>query len=317
MSEEITKKTNEEAENENTEEVKTEVKADDTEKIEAKTENTEKAEAASQAAKDETEVKAETKEKAKPAEKKMNTFRKHPAVWKTAGILCACAVIGLGSGYLGGRLSKKDVKAEERPEMSEQAENNNQAPSQQQGGSQQNGPQGSFGNNQSQPAQTNAILGISVTEQDGNLVIQSIDSSSNAEKAGLKTGDIIEEVDGTKVTSVEEIANVLKEKNAGDTVTVKVKRDNQEVSADVTLIENTNAGNGLMQKKDKQNNNQQDNSRQNGPQAGGDQQQGNAQQNGPQGANDQQGSSQQGGPQGGSSDAQSGPTTSENQGQLS
>jgi len=57
------------------------------------------------------------------------------------------------------------------------------------------------------------------------------------EKSGLKIGDCIREVNGTEVASTQEIKSVLSEFKAGDTVKVKVIRDNEEQEIDVLLTE--------------------------------------------------------------------------------
>lgn len=53
--------------------------------------------------------------------------------------------------------------------------------------------------------------------------ISAITPVSGASKAGLEIGNIITEIDGKKVEKFSDLSNVLYEKNAGDTVTLKVK----------------------------------------------------------------------------------------------
>ena len=88
------------------------------------------------------------------------------------------------------------------------------------------------------------ITGISIDESTAkryNLVegvyIQSVKIKSPAELAGLKQGDVITEVNGTKVMSVTEI-NVIKNKlKVGDKITLKVYRDSKYIDVTVTLAE--------------------------------------------------------------------------------
>lgn len=49
---------------------------------------------------------------------------------------------------------------------------------------------------------------------------------SEAEKAGLKTGDVITDFDGRKLTDFESLREILDEKKIGDTVDLKLKRRN-------------------------------------------------------------------------------------------
>jgi serine protease Do len=45
-----------------------------------------------------------------------------------------------------------------------------------------------------------------------------------AEKAGLKTGDVITDFDGKKLTDFESLREILDEKKIGDVVDLKLKR---------------------------------------------------------------------------------------------
>lgn len=88
------------------------------------------------------------------------------------------------------------------------------------------------------------ISGVAITETDAaryNLVVgvyvQSVEIKSPAELAGIKQGDVICEVNNTKVTSVSEI-NVIKNKlKIGDKLTIKIYRDKEYKELTVTLAE--------------------------------------------------------------------------------
>ena len=54
--------------------------------------------------------------------------------------------------------------------------------------------------------------------------VQDVESGSPAEKAGVQVADIVVEVDGTRVSSMEEMTSILQSKQAGDTATLKVYR---------------------------------------------------------------------------------------------
>jgi len=60
-------------------------------------------------------------------------------------------------------------------------------------------------------------------------------SGSPAEKAGIKEGDIILEVDGVKVTSENTLATQIQQKNVGDTVKLLVLRGSDQITITVTL----------------------------------------------------------------------------------
>lgn len=79
------------------------------------------------------------------------------------------------------------------------------------------------------------------TAEDNNLVvgiyIKTIEDFSAGEKAGLKIGDVIVEVDGTKVTKMDELNAINNQKQIGDTLKLKVFREGKEKEITVTLQE--------------------------------------------------------------------------------
>lgn len=88
------------------------------------------------------------------------------------------------------------------------------------------------------------IVGSDLDEQtaeDNNLVvgiyIKTIEDFSAGEKAGLKIGDVIVEVDGTKVTKMDELNAIKNQKQIGDTLKLKVFREGKEKEITVTLQE--------------------------------------------------------------------------------
>lgn len=89
------------------------------------------------------------------------------------------------------------------------------------------------------------ITGVSIDATDAkryNLVegvyVQSVEIKSPAELGGIRQGDVIVEVNQTKVLSVPEI-NVIKNKlKVGDKITIKVYRDKEYKELIITLAEN-------------------------------------------------------------------------------
>lgn len=79
------------------------------------------------------------------------------------------------------------------------------------------------------------------TAENKNLVvgiyIKTIEDFSAGEKAGLKIGDVIVEVDGTKVTKMDELNAIKNQKQIGDTLKLKVFREGKEKEITVTLQE--------------------------------------------------------------------------------
>lgn len=67
--------------------------------------------------------------------------------------------------------------------------------------------------------------------------VEEVIAGSGAEKAGIEIGDIIIEVDGTKIDESEDtsLINIVNKKKIGDTIEVKIWRDGQEMSKGVRL----------------------------------------------------------------------------------
>ena len=69
------------------------------------------------------------------------------------------------------------------------------------------------------------------------IYVYSIDEFSPAEKAGLKIGDVITEVEGQKVKTLDEINTIKNQHKIGDTLKLKVYRDKNYQEITVTLGE--------------------------------------------------------------------------------
>lgn len=72
-------------------------------------------------------------------------------------------------------------------------------------------------------------------EDDQAIAIQQVIPDLPAEKAGLKEGDVITEINGEKPATQEHLRDVLMGKKPGDTVTFTVQRDGEEKTVRVKL----------------------------------------------------------------------------------
>lgn len=73
-------------------------------------------------------------------------------------------------------------------------------------------------------------------EEYGTYIYQ-VESGSNAEKAGLKVGDLILKADGKEIETASDLQEVLDSKTAGDTLELEIDRDGQTLTVTVTLME--------------------------------------------------------------------------------
>lgn len=78
------------------------------------------------------------------------------------------------------------------------------------------------------------ILGLSAPEGRGVSVAR-VTSGSGASQAGLKSGDIITEVEGTRIASMEDLTATLQKFKINDTITVTFERGGESQSAEVKL----------------------------------------------------------------------------------
>ena len=89
----------------------------------------------------------------------------------------------------------------------------------------------------SSPATGGAFLGVSVGDSptgDG-AVVQQVVAGSPADRAGLRAGDVIVELDGDDVSSASDVVRIVRDHEDGDRVTVTYERDGDRRTADVTL----------------------------------------------------------------------------------
>lgn len=85
------------------------------------------------------------------------------------------------------------------------------------------------------------LVGISVSETRYGLFIDQVSEGSGAEKAGLKTGDMISKVDDTKVKTSAEINEIRDKKKPGEILKFTIMRDGEILDINVELGEdNTN-----------------------------------------------------------------------------
>ena len=87
-----------------------------------------------------------------------------------------------------------------------------------------------------------ATLGVSLTTvpydyrgTKAGLYINSVFEGSGAEEAGLKAEDRIIAADGQEITQYADLSYILQKKKIGDTITITVERDGQELTCEVTL----------------------------------------------------------------------------------
>jgi len=86
------------------------------------------------------------------------------------------------------------------------------------------------------PGGSPAVLGVVLVFEDEKLMLGTITADSGAEKAGLKEGDQLLELDGRTIENKESFVEQLTQKSAGDMVNLKVSRDEEILDYEVELM---------------------------------------------------------------------------------
>jgi S1-C subfamily serine protease len=78
-------------------------------------------------------------------------------------------------------------------------------------------------------------IGVHITDRaEGGVVVDTVDSESPADKAGIKRSDVIIEFDGEHVRSARQFARLVQETPAGRTVKATITRDGQRRDVQIT-----------------------------------------------------------------------------------
>lgn len=81
------------------------------------------------------------------------------------------------------------------------------------------------------------LLNQVTLKRDNGILVTQLTKDGPAEKYGIKVGDIIYQADDTKIASFDDLSAVLKEHNVGDTITLSINRDGNEITLEVILGE--------------------------------------------------------------------------------
>lgn len=79
-----------------------------------------------------------------------------------------------------------------------------------------------------------AQIGVTVDDVENGVRIEDVDQDSPAAKAGLRTGDIVLEVDGERVRSARQFSRLIQESPEGRSVRLGVMREGSRQSIEVT-----------------------------------------------------------------------------------
>jgi hypothetical protein len=88
-----------------------------------------------------------------------------------------------------------------------------------------------------------AVLGVFTEKKEAaGATVREVAKGTPAEKAGIKTGDVITRVDADKISEPQDLFEKIGKHDPGDKVTITYLRDKKENTATVTLDERKDAG---------------------------------------------------------------------------
>jgi putative serine protease PepD len=82
---------------------------------------------------------------------------------------------------------------------------------------------------------SHAYLGVSVQAVSAGVEVEQVRSGTPAQRAGLRTGDVITAIDGTKVSTTAQLQGAIDAKQPGDTVSLTYERNGKTHTAEVRL----------------------------------------------------------------------------------
>jgi len=78
-------------------------------------------------------------------------------------------------------------------------------------------------------------LGVTTAAAAAGVEVQEVTPSGPAQRAGLRSGDVVRSVDGSPISEPDDITGALDGRQPGDSVTVEVERDGKRQQFDITL----------------------------------------------------------------------------------
>lgn len=105
-------------------------------------------------------------------------------------------------------------------------------------------------NSRAIPAEGGVALGVVIDAGKDVITVSEVAEGGAAEKAGIRKDDVILSIDGHAVKKIEDIAEILAERETGDLVEVLCRRGEEEMAFQVTLSAKNEMFGGSMSRND-------------------------------------------------------------------
>lgn len=79
------------------------------------------------------------------------------------------------------------------------------------------------------------VMGVSLSDEDGEMEVLKVTEGSGAEEAGLQKGDVLLQINGEDVNEHEALQNALRSKEADEVVDLLYRRGDEELEAKIKL----------------------------------------------------------------------------------
>jgi predicted metalloprotease with PDZ domain len=85
------------------------------------------------------------------------------------------------------------------------------------------------------PGHNKVKLGVRLAQEKEGVRIKFVAEKSNAQNAGMKSGDLLLSMDGTTLAGVDDVLEILGEKNFDDRSTFQLRRKNKILKVEVVF----------------------------------------------------------------------------------
>jgi S1-C subfamily serine protease len=84
-------------------------------------------------------------------------------------------------------------------------------------------------------------IGVTLAQTPDGIQVQEVQPDTPADTAGIRAGDVLRTVNGTKVRTTNQLSSVLRDLSPGTAATIVLDRNGSEVTVDLVLAQRPDA----------------------------------------------------------------------------